>query len=113
MWVEHFRGRGGPLRPLLEGNQAYLHPFVLGELLLGVLPPSPAALRDMQLLPKATVARDDDVIRLITARDLKGRGIGYIDVHLLASALIAGDGILTLDNKLRAAAERIGLPVGP
>jgi hypothetical protein len=81
--------------------------------MLGALPPSPFALAELSVLPQLRVARDDEVMRLIRARDLKGRGIGYVDAHLLAATILAGESLWTLDRKLRAAAEHLSLVVGP
>jgi hypothetical protein len=70
-------------------------------------------LEEFSVLPQIAVATDDEVIRLIQTRDLKGRGIGYVDAHLLASTLLGRESLWTLDRKLRAAAEHLSLAVGP
>ena len=113
VWVDHFRGRTSELAHLLTERRVHLHPFVFGELLLGAMPPNPAALEEMRALWTAPVATDDEVVSLIQSRSLNGRGIGYLDAHLLVSAILIGDSLWTLDTKLRSAAEHLSIVVGP
>lgn len=87
-----------------------MHPFVLGELACGNLENRGEILRLLGDLPPAPTATDPEVLDFIERRSLMGRGIGYIDVHLLASAALGGVARLwTRDRRLSAAAAELGL----
>ncbi len=87
-----------------------MHPFVSGELACGNLKSRAVILSDLQALPSAKLASHAEALQLIEDRRLWGRGLGWIDVHLLASALLSHCGLWTLDRKLAAAAMDLGLP---
>jgi hypothetical protein len=111
VWVEHFRGdlRAERLPHLLEDGQVLLHPWVLGELVLGGLGASrQAVIADLRRLPPAPEVSDPEVLVLVQERGLSGRGIGWVDVHLVASACVAGSGLWTLDTRLAAVARDLG-----
>jgi len=109
VWVDHLR-RGDPgLVDLLERSIVIMHPFVLGEIACGTLHNRESILELLQDLPTAAVAEGDEVLRFIEIHVLHGKGIGYVDVHLLASvALTEGARIWTRDKKLRLVAQMIG-----
>ncbi|MFW6243721.1 MAG: type II toxin-antitoxin system VapC family toxin [Desulfovibrionales bacterium] len=107
VWVEHLRtGTIGLDRPLSEGRVA-CHPFVIGELACGNLKNRKKILSLLQELPMATRATDQELMQFIDARNLMGRGLGYIDIHLLMSALLTGIPLWTLDKRLHQATEAI------
>jgi predicted nucleic acid-binding protein len=109
VWVDHFRfGDVVLVGHLSEGN-VLTHPFVLGELVCGNLKNRKTTLEDLYALPAALVATDAEVVRLIEERRLWGRGLGWIDVHLLASALLSHCEFWTLDKRLKRAAGDLGL----
>jgi predicted nucleic acid-binding protein len=83
------------------------HPFVIGELACGNLPDRTATLSRLHDLPRTGVAGQDEVIRLIEAHRLMGMGLGFIDVHLLASARLAGIPLWTRDIQLKKAASKL------
>ena len=113
VWIEHLRSGDERLMTLLNGGEVLGHPFVLGELALGNLRQRAAFLSDLQDLPQATVASDDEVLGLINRQTLFGRGIGYVDAHLLAAARLSADGKLwTHDRPLQAVAAELGLATG-
>lgn len=86
-----------------------MHPFVLGEIACGSLNDRASILELLQDLPGAAVAEGDEVLRFIAHHALHGKGIGYLDVHLLASvALTEGAKIWTRDKRLQAVAEGLG-----
>jgi len=87
-----------------------MHPFVLGELACGNLANRVEILSDLQELPSAKLASTAEALRLIEDRRLWGRGLGWIDVHLLASALLSGCGFWTLDKRPGDAAAKLGVP---
>ena len=87
-----------------------MHPFVLGELACGNIKNRGEVLRLLGDLPAAPTATDPEVLGLIERRALMGQGIGYIDVHLLASAALADIGwIWTRDKRLAAVAAELEL----
>ena len=85
VWIEHFRLGDAVLIGLLESSLVLTHPFVVGELALGGLRRREAVLQALLGLPRATVADDSEVLRLVEREQLFGIGIGYIDAHLLAA----------------------------
>ena len=107
VWVEHFRA-GNALGELLYESLVLTHPFVIGELACGNLRNRARILADLEALPLAVCASDEEARRLVEDRGLWGRGIGWIDVHLLASALLTGCRLWTLDRPLRRAATAAG-----
>ena len=110
IWVEHLRTSDEMLIALLNSGEVLGHPFVTGELALGNLRRRDPFLTDLQDLPQAIVASDEDVLHLIDRQALFGRGIGYVDAHLLAAArLTTGSKLWTRDRRLQAVAAQLGL----
>jgi predicted nucleic acid-binding protein len=110
VWVEHLHVGNENLAALLNGGEVLGHPFVIGELALGNLRPRNPFLSDLRGLPQAIVAEDEEVLRLIDRHALFGRGIGYVDAHLLAATrLTAGSKLWTRDRRLHAVAAQLGL----
>lgn len=91
IWVDHLRAGDERLIALLNNGEVLGHPFVTGELALGNLRQRDAFLSDLRALPRAVVASDEEVLRLINRQMLFGRGIGYVDAHLLAAARLTAD----------------------
>lgn len=109
VWVQHFR-RGEPvLAERLSEGLVLMHPFISGELACGNLRNRSSILSDLHALPAANVAADAEVLLLIEDRRLWGRGLGWIDAHLLASALLSKCDLWTLDARLAKAAAELGL----
>lgn len=109
VWVAHFREGVPLLKELLIDNRVLIHPWVIGELTCGTLPRRPQVLRWLGRIPAADVARDAEVLTLIEDKHLWGTGIGWVDAHLLASGLITECEVWTRDERLQAAAKRLGL----
>jgi predicted nucleic acid-binding protein len=110
VWIEHFRSTSPSLTELLGGGEVLGHPFVLGELALGNLRRRDDILRALRRLPQATGASHREVLQFIDSEALFGRGIGYVDAHLLAAArLTVGSKLWTLDRHLQAVAAQLGL----
>ncbi|MEA5410793.1 type II toxin-antitoxin system VapC family toxin [Synechococcus sp. BA-120 BA3] len=111
VWVEHLRcGMPRLATRLLEG-EVLIHPWVIGELACGHLRHRRQVLSLLQGLPAAVVASDEEVLLLIERDQLMGRGIGYVDVHLLASARLSHCRLWAQDRRLAAVAEEHGLVV--
>lgn len=114
IWADHFRRHDATLATLLDQSLVLLHPFVIGELALGYLKPRADTLASLVAMPGAVVATDSEALALIDRENLMGCGIGYIDVHLLASARLTDDTWLwTADKKLAATAARMGISFTP
>jgi predicted nucleic acid-binding protein len=110
VWIEHFRSTSPSLTELLGGGEVLGHPFVFGELALGNLRQRDDILRALRRLPQATGASHQEVLQFIDSKALFGRGIGYVDAHLLAAArLTVGSKLWTLDRPLQAVAAQLGL----
>lgn len=109
VWIAHFRHGEPVLADLLSEGLVLTHPFVSGELACGNLKQRAVTLSNLHALPEAVTATTSEVLKLIGDRRLWGRGLGWIDVHLLASALLSNCRLWTLDNRLAAAAREIGL----
>src|SRR5665213_2028621 len=89
VWIQHFR-RGEPtLAVQLSEGIVLMHPFIAGELACGNLKSRAAILSDLEALAPAKLASDTEVRQLIEALRLWGRGLGWVDAHLLASALLS------------------------
>lgn len=104
VWVRHLRQGDQHLVSLLDEGQVVSHPFIIGELACGALRNRREILALLAAVPTATIAEHDEVLGLIESRNLYGRGIGWVDAHLIASALMSHTPLWTLDGKLRAAA---------
>lgn len=114
IWIDHLRRSDGRLIELLERGEVLSHPSVVGEVALGSLRQRGVIIESLQSLPRATVASDDEVMLLIDQHRLHGRGIGWIDAHLLASARLTPEARLwTRDKRLSALATTLDLAASP
>lgn len=111
VWVEHLRHGLPRLATLLQEGEVMIHPWVIGELACGNLRNRSQVLDLLQGLPAAMVASDVEVLLLIEREQLMGRGIGYIDAHLLASARLSQCRLWTQDRLLAAVAHVQGVAV--
>jgi predicted nucleic acid-binding protein len=110
IWIDHFRRSDARLEAFLDRGDVVMHPFVIGELLLGHVPRIVEMMDDLGRLPKATVASTDEVLEFIARRKLPGSGIGYVDAHLLAAAALTPEAaVWTRDKRLLAAARSLAL----
>ena len=108
VWIDHFRRGNQTLAARLEDGVVCCHPFVIGELACGGLSDRDHVLALLAVLPQPPLAEHDEVLEFVDRTGLAGSGLGWIDVHLLASARLGGIGIWTLDRKLKRAAVEIG-----
>ena len=108
VWVDHLRRSDAQLRAALVANQIFIHPMVVGELACGNLR-NRATLAHLQLLPHVTVATHDEALAMIEQHKLMGRGVGFVDVHLLASARLSNASLWTRDLRLAAMAAEFGI----
>lgn len=110
VWIDHLRSGDQRLSDALEGERVLMHSFVLGELACGNLRDRGGMLWLLGGLPSAPTATEAEALGFVERRALMGRGIGYLDVHLLASTALHGDARLwTRDRRLAAAAAELEL----
>lgn len=113
VWVDHLR-KGIPLLgDLLGSGEVAMHPFIIGELSCGNLGNRKEILPLMAELPSVKIAAHEEVLYLVESHRLHGRGIGWIDAHLLSSARMSRVGLWTRDRKLLAAAKTLGVAENP
>ena len=108
VWVAHLRKGNIGLESLLNDGLAACHPFVVGELACGNLKNRAEILSLLQTLPSAVQAEHEDVMSFIEKYHLMGKGLGYIDMHLLASAFLSNIPLWTLDKTLEQTAFVLG-----
>lgn len=109
VWVDHLRNGNANLVRLLERGDVVCHPYVIGELACGNLRRREAILGLLEALPSSPEATHEEVLALLATHALHGRGLGWIDAHLLASARLMPCELWTLDLSLHAAATSVGL----
>ena len=110
VWIDHLRKGNTRLNTLLLNTAVLVHPFIIGELACGNLKHRNRILNLLGDLPAGRVADDKEVLFFIEHNDLMGRGIGYIDAHLLASVSLSDSARLwTVDRKLNDVAVQLGL----
>ncbi len=114
IWIDHFRHGLPTLELALESEQVLMHPWIVGELSLGNLRNREQILTYLQQLPETLLATTEEVQKLIRSARLFGRGIGFIDAQLLASArLTPGTTLWTADRRLHACAIELGVAWSP
>ncbi len=114
IWVDHLTRPIPRLSELLDDGAILMHRSVMGEISLGNLPRYDFTLLVLRRIPQAPTADDDDVLRMIRDHRLYGRGIGYVDAHLLASTrLMKGALLWTRDRRLAVLAEGFGVGYVP
>jgi predicted nucleic acid-binding protein len=110
VWVDHLRAGDAALSGLLNAGMVLVHPFVIGELALGALRQREIVLSALSDLPLANIATDAEVLHFIDRQTLFGRGVGYVDIHLLAAVqLTEGARLWTRDQRLHGLAAQLGL----
>jgi predicted nucleic acid-binding protein len=107
VWIEHlYRGNAVMMAQLNWGNVVN-HPAVIGELACGTFRDRKAILADLRTMPIIMEAEHDEVLEMIDRHRLAGTGIGWVDAHLLASAMLNDVRLWTLDRRLKQSAERL------
>jgi predicted nucleic acid-binding protein len=109
VWIELFRSGHAELERLLREGLAGVHDAVIDELACGHLPVRAMTLEALQRLPRAALAQPAELLDLIEGERLFGRGLGWVDVQLLAACRLSGWRLLTRDRRLQEAAHRLGL----
>ena len=109
VWIDHLHHSDEDLKELLLSNQVCIHPFILGELSCGHISNRKEVLSLLRTLRSIDLVMDEEVYILIEDRKLFGKGLGFIDMHLLASAMINHVPIWTRDNSLLRVAGTLGI----
>ena len=109
IWVTHLRKGSRQLEKLLKDAEVMCHPFIIGELACGNLKNRNEIISLLQSLPMVPMIEFDEFLFFIDRNHLIGKGIGFVDVHLLASAQLAGMPLWTADKKLKSAADQLKL----
>ena len=108
IWIDHLRRGDVRLAGLLERDSVASHELVIGEIACGSLRKRKEVLGSLSLLPRCEAASHDEVLFFIDRHKLMGRGIGYIDACLLASATLTSARLWTRDKRLADIAENLG-----
>ncbi len=111
VWVDYLRRGNERLAARLIDGSILCHPFVIGELACGNLRNRQEFLSLLGVLPQAPVADQEDVLAFVERNKLMGKGIGWIDMHLLVSTILANTGLWTLDLRLAQIARALGFSV--
>jgi len=109
VWVEHFRRGRAELEALLHEGQVICHPFIVGELACGNINKRTQILSLLTALPMAHLAEHEEVMHFIEKYLLTGKGLGYIDMHLIASAKLTNVPLWTLDKRLTNVSAALGI----
>jgi predicted nucleic acid-binding protein len=114
VWVGHFKQRNEHLVTLLEADSVVCHPFIVAEVACGTPPSRKAIISLLSELEHALMASHDELLALLDARQLYGRGCGFVDLSLLASALLSeGTQIWTLDKRFEQLATEANRAFSP
>jgi predicted nucleic acid-binding protein len=108
VWIDHLRKGHRVLAQMLEASRVLTHSFVVGELACGSLSRRNMILENLRRLPAAVSASDEEVSAMIERKRLWGKGIGWIDAHLIASALLSDCLLFSSDERLNRAAREAG-----
>jgi len=107
IWIHHLRYGNDELRELLEKGEVLCHPFVVGELACGSIANRNEVLELLKALPMASIAEHDEVVQFLHERRLYGRGLGWIDMHLLASVILSNATLWTTDRALKKVSDKL------
>jgi len=113
IWIDHFRTGNQHFSQLLSEREVCIHSWIIGELACGYLHPRKSVLATLNKLPQILCATESEVLHLIESQKLIGTGIGYLDMHLLASARLQEVKLWTRDRRLQKAAADFRIAYSP
>lgn len=113
VWISHLRYINSRLQKLLEGGMILSHPFIINELACGNISNRTEIISLMQSLPMLDVVEHEEFLLFIDRNQLMGKGLGFVDVHLLAAAMLAGVPLWTQDKKLKQACSQLNVDFYP
>ncbi|WEK06607.1 MAG: type II toxin-antitoxin system VapC family toxin [Candidatus Devosia phytovorans] len=112
IWIDHFRVTNLAVVRAIRERTLVIHPYVIGELALGSLKSRDQTIARLSRFHHLPKVPHDDILKMIETLSLYGRGLGYVDVHLLASCIATANcKLLTRDRRLRETAEQLGIAV--
>jgi predicted nucleic acid-binding protein len=109
VWIAYLRDGNVRLETLLNNGDVVCHPFIVGELACGNLKNRSEILSLLQALPMATHVEHEEAMQFIENYTLMGKGLGYIDIHLIASAVLTKIPFWTFDKNLNEISSKLGL----
>lgn len=112
VWIDHLRRGHDALKTHLERGEVECHPFVIGELACGNLRNRDEILLLLRSLPSVTTVDHDEALAWVESKRLMGRGLGWVDIHLLASTILQHTTLWTSDQRLAAQARELGVLFG-
>ncbi|WP_371396320.1 type II toxin-antitoxin system VapC family toxin [Fretibacter rubidus] len=108
IWIDHLRKSDPVFSNQLTAGDIVMHPFIMGEILLGSLSNHTVIETALSEMPQALKASDKEVMFYINSAKIHGRGIGWVDTHLLVSAKLSGARLVTRDKRLADVARELG-----
>lgn len=109
VWSDHLRRGDAQLTRRLEAAEVLVHPFVIGEIACGLFPRRDEVIALLCSLPSAPLLSQAEVLGFVDRHALAGRGVGFVDIHLLGAARVAGAALWTRDRRLAEAARGLGI----
>ena len=113
IWIDHIRHANPHLGDLLKADRANIHPYTIGEVGLGSLARRSEVIEQLGQIPGTPIAEHQEVMAFIGLNGLAGTGVGYVDCHLLTTALLQGGSVWTNDKRLAAHARRLAIEYTP
>ena len=113
VWISHLRDGNYRLMELLNNCDVLCHPFIIGELACGNIKNRDEIISLLKSLPMAKTIEHDEALIFIEDRELAGSGLGFIDVHILASAILSDSLLWSLEKKLSDTALELNIDFIP
>jgi predicted nucleic acid-binding protein len=109
VWIDHFYKKNDHLVNLLNEGKVYTHEYIAGEIACGNISNRDEIIYLLQALSYTLSISHEEILDFISNRHLYGKGLGYIDIHLLASSLISNVKLWTRDKKLNQVAKELNI----
>jgi predicted nucleic acid-binding protein len=109
VWVSHLRHGNPKLQEMLQEGKVVSHPFIIGELTCGNISNRVEIISLMQSLPMLDIVEHEELLLFIEHNKMMGTGLGFVDVHLMAAAILAGIPLWTQDKSLKQACSRLSI----
>ena len=109
VWINHLRNSDHHLEKLLFDGEVVCHPHIIGELACGNMKNRQEIISLLQALPQTPLIEFDEFLYFIEQNQLYGKSIGFVDIHLLASAKLAKALLWTSDKRLKTASTELNI----
>jgi len=106
VWIDHFRNNNTQLIHLLNNGDVFCHPYVIGDIACGNIQNRIEILSLLQSLPQSLPVEHEEILIFIENNNIMGQGIGYIDITILASEILSGLSLWTIDKRLKTIAAK-------